>query len=111
MICIKCGGTAYFEAFCKSCFIENTERKIKKSIKEANLRKNDKIRCDDQKLIELIKEQTGLPLQFVKDKDARIVLPWTADDEIEAFFEKIIDKKTRDAEIKLFKHLFDKQID
>ena len=114
MICVKCGGERYFEAFCKGCFIENTERKIRKAIKEDPLKRTDRIYSEDKNIIQLLREQTSVPFETAKDEKTatKVVVPWTSDDEIEAFIEHII--KDSDAEhrfIKVFKYLGDEELE
>lgn len=108
MICIKCGKEAYFEHFCRDCFLENTEKRILKAIKDTPLRKDDKIFCKEQYVADLLRSLIKVPFKLVdKDKADRFATASTADDDAEAFFEN----KQEDSKdlIKIFKYLSDEE--
>ena len=90
--CLKCKNPRYRTEFCKACFCELVERKVKKYLRENQfVKKGDRLAVKDplcrQGLLDAIQ---GLPVELVEEgKDAKQVLPLTMDDTLDVFFDKV----------------------
>ncbi|MBN2420762.1 hypothetical protein JXB27_00625 [Candidatus Woesearchaeota archaeon] len=109
MKCLKCGRNAEISYpngdLCKDCFLEVLVSRIKKEIRLKNpFSKNEKVLVHGKLAEYFLKKAVGdLPLKIKVVKPAfggkvvvgfdKIVIPITADDEAEAFFEEMMKKK------------------
>lgn len=135
MKCLKCSRTAEISypngALCKSCFLEILTNRIKKELRKNNpFERGEKVLVFG-KLTEtfLKKAIEGLPLVIKTDKKYetnvfdrkfsydKVVIPWTADDEAELFYEEITKSKPNlknkgqnQKIIKLFKPILDEEL-
>jgi len=138
MACIKCKKTKNEHikhlggSLCPSCFSKIIEKRVRKSLRENNwIKPKDSVIAIDN---ETIKAKTGihilktifkntplkinikkgnipLPSKTVK-KRSKIVIPWTADDEIEQFLDALFNnqKISKNKYIKLLINISDEEL-
>lgn len=135
MKCLKCSRNAEINYpngdLCKSCFLEILTNRIKKELRKNYLFKKGEKVLVFGKLTEIFlkKAVEGLPLAVKTDKNYtkdmfdkkffydKIIIPWTADDESELFYEEITKPRLNlknigqnNKIIKLFKPILDEEL-
>ncbi|MBW2999255.1 hypothetical protein KY339_01165 [Candidatus Woesearchaeota archaeon] len=111
MLCKKCKKKAYYNEFCKKCFCQQIEARVRKELRLKKLiQKNDVLLITSPFCEYMVKSiMKGLPLKIVKKgKHDKKVILWTMDDEIEYFLKnffagkKYIELSHHGKNIKLF---------
>lgn len=101
-------GTTFTEGFCQPCFKEAMQRRIRESLRSGQIAKGEQLVIADEFCRAVLKDVLGgLPIALAAE--GRQVLPWTADDEIDAFLDALFHGKPYQDEgnIKLFRKLTD----
>ena len=124
MNCLKCPKTAkisHFNGyFCHDCYIDMIVARIRKDLRKGSgLSKGDNVLVHGELAKYFLKRVVeDLPIKLVDKGYNKIVIPFTADDEANLFYEEITktkpdltrlgnDKKT----IKIFKAIADKELE
>jgi hypothetical protein len=118
MKCIKCKAKVLgdFE-FCRSHFVENIEKRVKKDIRQNNLiEKDEMLLAKDPLSRHFIEKVINVPVKI--GKKGREAMQWTMDDEILLFLDSLFGKKNIKASgigiikdrIKLFRTVTDKEL-
>lgn len=131
MKCFKCSRNAEISYpngdLCKNCFLDIVVNRIKKEIRTKNpFEKNEKVLVHGKLAEYFLKKAVGdlpLKIKFVKtafngkmdSKFDKIVVPVTADDEAEAFFEDLMRKKASNEKknskiVKIFASVLDSEL-
>lgn len=115
MTCLKCKKDfETFRGYCNNCFPELLERRAKKELSDSGWpKKGDKILVlDDGTIVSSVSLYIlkgllkGFPAEIVSEGDHDIkIIPWTADQEIEEFFKKIMEKEEspKNSDVKLLR--------
>lgn len=97
--CHKCQTRdVYFSDFCKACFCELLERRLKKHHGQQGLiQKNDVLYVDNDLVEYFLKRLFSMPLTIVRTlktnmKPTKRVRAWTMDHELEYFLDQLINK-------------------
>ena len=119
MKCIKCKAKILgdFE-FCKSHFVENVEKRVKKDIRQNNLIEKDEVLLVKDPLSRhFIEKVINVPVKI--GKKGREAMQWTMDDEILLFLDALFSKRNLKKsgvgiikdKIKLFRTVTDKELE
>lgn len=99
--CHKCQKrTIFHDDFCKACFCEVLERRIKKYLGQRELiQRNDVLYVTDDLVEYFLKNLITLPITIVRTlktnvKPTKRVLAWTMDHELEYFLDQLVNKGT-----------------
>lgn len=99
--CHKCQKkNIHYSDFCKTCFCEVLERRIKKYLGQHELiQRNDVLYVTDDLVEYFLKNLITLPITIVRTlktnvKPTKRVLAWTMDHELEYFLDQLINKGT-----------------
>ncbi len=100
MVCKKCLSKPYENQMCRSCFQKNFEGKLRKEIRDLDLRKGTKIfleKTNDTSysiLSHLISEMKYVfRLSKTKSENSTVITPWSADQEIAEFLDEFSKEK------------------
>lgn len=126
MKCIKCKAISKIEIkgtgkFCKKCFLDMIIKRIKKDIRQLNLKKNSKIILVKETtpsflLSKYVLENLELPIKLEIKKEIEIkrknniIYPKSMDDIAEEFFQNIIQNKKTRKTISILKNISDFEI-
>jgi hypothetical protein len=113
MECVKCKKPAEHKLvdkwYCKRCFTELVEHKIKHNLRSYNIKKDSRLLVSDKASEQVIRKVINLPVRIVKRKPADyIIIPWTLDDSNEALLKQFFEKKRQKDDrktVKLFEPL------
>lgn len=95
--CQKCPYNAEYKLidkfYCKNCFSELIEQKIKQNLRKYEIKKGCMLRMSDPASEYVIKKVINLPVKIVrgKQKAEYEVVPWTTDDENETLLNMFFD--------------------
>ncbi|MCX6707608.1 MAG: hypothetical protein NT001_05725 [Candidatus Woesearchaeota archaeon] len=119
MKCIKCKANVLGDFdFCRSHFVENVERRVKKDIRQNNLiEKDETILVKDPLSRHFIEKVINVPVKI--GKKGREAMLWTMDDEILVFLDALFGRKSLRASgigvikdrIKLFRTVTDRELE
>lgn len=119
MRCVKCKAKVLGDFdFCRSHFVENIERRVKKDIRQNNLIEKDEILLVKEPLSRhFVENVINVPVKI--GKKGREVLLWTMDDEILVFLDTLFSGKKvkgsgigiKKGRIKLFRTVTDKELE
>lgn len=94
MSCDDCAKEPYFEKLCKSCFIDQMEKRIRREIRmNAPIQKDETLIITEPLCETVIREIIqSMPVTITRDVHARgkRVLSWTLDDEIHHFLSRFL---------------------
>ena len=94
MKCLKCNGKVFMNGFCKSHFIENIEKRVKKDIRRNNLiKKNETLVVKDPLCGYFISRVLNIPVKMAEKGKGREILFWTMDDEVLAFLTALFSRR------------------
>ncbi|MBI1970662.1 hypothetical protein HYS47_02870 [Candidatus Woesearchaeota archaeon] len=116
MACHICAQEEYYSGSCRSCFVKGIEKRIRKTLRlQGSIDRHDTLLIQDlfcQHVIQTILH--GLPITIVQQGAGMPILPWTMDDEIDLFLDRLFNNQplapaTERRVIKLFLGLTDKE--
>ena len=130
MKCYKCStNEAEIEypngKLCKNCFLDIIYKRIEKDIKQQPFKKGEKVLVFGQLTHSILSKINKIDIdviernhEYTKSMDIsqfnKVVIPWTADDEAEAFYESITSPEPTFEEnlkiVKLFRSLSDEEV-
>jgi hypothetical protein len=134
MKCVKCSNEATIKYpngdLCNDCFIAMLVSRIKKELRaEQSFQKNERVLVFGKITVMILaKVVEGLPLSITEATDEydpankyneydKVVIPWTADDEAQLFYEQLTKKNptfealgTSKRIVKLFKTITEKEL-
>ncbi len=118
MTCHKCKNKEQYHGdFCKPCFCELLERRIKKYLRQQEAIKKDDILVVDNDLVVYVLEHIlTMPVKIVRDatQEGKKVLAWSMDHELEWFLESLLEKgcvpESHQEGIKLFVTISKKEL-
>ena len=98
------------KVWCRGCFIEQVERRIKLVLRDNKFDRGDKVLVVGNVAAFAVKKIVNMPVELTFSDTMRegydaVVIQWTLDDECVAFFEQ-----TSFQAIKLFLHLRDSEV-
>ncbi len=95
--CHKCCKSAESKLvdkwYCRKCFCELVEQKIKHNLRKYNLKKDCRLTVKDKASEYIITKVINLPVRITNKKGDYEVVPWTMDDENEEFLKKFLENK------------------
>ena len=108
--CHKCNSKALYQLvdkrFCKKCFADLIEQKIKQNLRKYKIKKDSVLLVKDDCCKYFINKIIKLPVKIVdRGKHDHHVMPYTLDDDNEEFLTQIIQakkKKQNKKEVRLF---------
>jgi len=119
MTCL-CGKEALLtladKVWCRSCFIDQFERRVKKVLREKPFQRGERVFVTGNVAAFVIKRIINMPLELVFTERTiegeKAVVEWTLDDECVEFLERMSTdgQFKHDNQLKLFLHLRDSEV-